>query len=222
MVYVKICGITHLDDAQAAIDCGADAVGFVFAPESPRFTAPQEVGRIVAALPPFITTVGVVTSGTAEALRRILDVSGVHLLQFHGTFASDVVQCFAAMAIFAIRVRDESSLLGIPPFSVRAILLDAYHEQRLGGSGTTFDWNIAAAARPFGHIILAGGLTPENVGAACKKVQPYGVDVSSGVESGVRKKDYDKMARFVLEAKRAGTRSVELSPPDHLQKPSCL
>jgi len=212
MVYVKICGITNLEDAQTAIECGADAIGFVFAPESPRFIAPQEVGRIVAALPPFVTTVGVVTTGTEEALRRILATSGIHLLQFHGAFAADVVHHFAEMAIFAVRVRDESSLLGIPPFPVRALLLDAWHEQRLGGSGTTFDWDIAAAAHSFGRIILAGGLTPENVDAACKKVRPYGVDVSSGIESGKRKKDHDKMARFVRAAKRAIQETVEISP----------
>jgi len=212
MVYVKICGITHLEDAQAAVACGADAIGFVFAPESPRFIAPQEVGRIVAALPPFVTTVGVVTSGAAEALRRILDLSGINLLQFHGAFPASVVHPFAERAIFAVRVQDESSLLDIPPFPVRALLLDTCHEQHLGGSGMTFDWEIAAAAHPFGRIILAGGLTPENVDAACKKVRPYGVDVSSGVESEKRKKDHDKIARFVRAAKCAIPEPVAPAP----------
>lgn len=205
---VKICGITHLEDAMAAAEQGADAVGFIFAPESPRFVPPETVRKIIDALPPFVTTVAVFTAGVEKDFRYAIDECGVDLIQFHGPFSPEVIAPFATRAIGVIRVRDEKSLEEIARVSARAILLDAYHPQQLGGSGEVFDWTIAATAAPSARVILAGGLTPENVAAAVARVRPYGVDVSSGVEKIKGKKDAMKIKRFIEAAKRAGDTNV--------------
>jgi phosphoribosylanthranilate isomerase len=215
---VKICGITNQEDAMMAAAYGADAIGFIFAPESPRFILPETVRKIVSSLPAFVTTVGVFTLGEEKDFRRAIEECGIDLIQFHGPFAPEVIRPFESRAIKVIRVRDEKSLNEISSHDVRAILLDTHHDQHLGGTGQPFDWRIAAKATRLGRIILAGGLTPENVEAAIATVRPYGVDVSSGVEietggrgSGVggrRKKDHMKMKRFIEAAKRAGEKHV--------------
>lgn len=197
-----------------AAEYGADAVGFIFAPESPRFTQPETVRKIISSLPAFVTAVGVFTSGEEKDFRRAIEECGVDLIQFHGSFSPETIRPFRSRAIKVIRVRDEKSLDEIASHGSRAFLLDTYHDQHLGGSGTSFDWKIAAKATRLGRVLLAGGLTPENVEAAIAMVRPYGVDVSSGVEietggrgSGVgdrRKKDHVKMKRFIEAAKRAG------------------
>ncbi len=197
---VKICGITHLDDAQAAVALGADALGFVFAEKSPRAIAPKEAAKIAAALPPFVVTVGVVTEGDETRLQHLLDDCGMQLLQLHGNFSDEIVARFSDRAILAVRMKKGVDLPP-PVHPVRAWLLDSFHEQRMGGSGTTFDWSLAAAAKRWGPIILAGGLTPENVRQACEQVEPYAVDVSSGVEACPGKKDPAKLARFIRAAK---------------------
>lgn len=215
---VKICGITDQEDAMMAAEVGADAIGFIFAPESARFTPPETVGKIVSSLPAFITTVGVFTSGGEKEFRRAIDECGIDLIQFHGPFLPETIRPFASRAIKVIRVRNEQGLDEISSQGARAFLLDTYHDQHLGGSGQSFDWTIAAKASRLGRIILAGGLTPENVEAAIATVRPYGVDVSSGVEietggrgpgaGGRRKKDHVKMKRFIEAAKRAGEKYV--------------
>lgn len=215
---VKICGITNQEDALMAAEYGADAVGFIFAPESARFAPPETVRKIVSSLPAFVTTVGVFTSGVEKDFRRAIEECGVDLIQFHGFFPPETIRPFTSRAIKVIRVQNEKSLEERSLHPVRAILLDTYHEQHLGGSGASFDWKIAAKATQWGRIILAGGLTPENVEEAVATVRPYGVDVSSGVEieiggrgSGVggrRKKDHVKMKRFIEAAKRAGEKYV--------------
>lgn len=211
---VKICGITNQEDAMLAVEYGADAVGFIFAPESARFTPPETVRKIVSSLPAFVTTVGVFTSGEEKDFRRAIEECGIDLIQFHGPFAPETIRRFASRAINVIRVRDQKSLDEISLHPARAILLDAYHDQHLGGSGASFGWTIAAKATRLGRILLAGGLTPENVETAIAMAHPYGVDVSSGVEietggrgpgaGGRRKKDHVKMKRFIEAAKRAG------------------
>jgi phosphoribosylanthranilate isomerase len=197
---VKICGITNLDDAQAAVALGADALGFVFAGESPRSIAPKEAEKIVASLPPFVVTVAVVTGGDETHLRHLLDDCGVQMLQLHGNFPDATLARFADRAILAVRMK-EGIELRPPAHPVRALLLDGFHEHLLGGTGMTFDWSLAAKAKSWGPIILAGGLTPENVRQACETAEPYAVDVSSGVEAFKGKKDHDKLARFIRAAK---------------------
>jgi phosphoribosylanthranilate isomerase len=187
---IKICGITNVADAEAAVSFGADAIGVIGVPGSARLVTPATVREIRAALPLF-TPLVVVTKTTEEAL----------------AYGSDFVQFFegppAAVRknIRVFRIKDAASLDEITayPYHVDAILLDAYHEKALGGVGTTFDWNLAVEAKTRTNLplLLAGGLTPENVAEAVQKVLPYAVDVSSGVEGTIGKKDHGKLKAFI-------------------------
>ncbi|MFQ5780936.1 MAG: N-(5'-phosphoribosyl)anthranilate isomerase, partial [Nitrospiria bacterium] len=179
---VKICGLTNLEDALAAVEYGADAVGFIFAPESPRFVSDRIVGKIVSKLPPFVTAVGVFASGGEKDFQHAIDACGIGLIQFHGSFLPETLRAFSGRAIQVIRIQDARSLDEAVSAPGRAILLDTYQKGVLGGGGVPFDWEIAIQAKRLGRIILAGGLTPDNVREAIEKVRPYGVDVSSGVE----------------------------------------
>lgn len=199
---VKICGITNLEDAMAAAEYGADAVGFVFAPESPRFVPSKTVRTIVSSLPAFITSVAVFGSGEEKDFRYAIEECGIDLIQFHGPFSFETMAPFLSRAIRVIRVQGEGSLKEYSSQPFRAWLLDSYHSQMMGGTGAVFDWDIAAKAKKLGRVILAGGLTPENVGEAITRVQPYGVDVSSGVEQKKGRKDLKKLKAFIQTAKR--------------------
>jgi len=201
---VKICGITNLEDALAAVEYGADALGFVFAPESPRFVPAEVVRKIVSVLPPFVTTVGVFTSGDEKVIRDAVLECGIDLIQFHGPFSRDLLHLFSMRAIQVVRVSGEESLKQMAGASVRAFLLDTFHRELLGGSGLSFNWDFAVEAKRFGRIILAGGLTPENVGDAISRVGPFWVEVSSGVEMRKGKKDLSKLKRFIEAAKGTG------------------
>lgn len=201
---IKICGITNQEDALMAAEYGADAVGFIFAPESPRFAPPETVRKIISSLPAFVTTVGVFTSGEEKDFRRAIEECGIDLIQFHGSFTPETIRPFASRAVKVIRVRDEKSLEEMSLGAARVYLLDTYHDQHLGGTGQPFDWKIAAKATRLGRVLLAGGITPENIEAAIATVRPYGVDVSSGVELKKGKKDPLKVKRFIEVAKRAG------------------
>jgi len=203
-VKVKICGLTNLEDAQAAVEFGADAVGFIFAPESPRFVSVETVAEIISELPSFVTTVGVFTSGGEKEFQSTIDLCGINLIQWHGPFSQEISPDFLWRIIQVIRVRDARSLEGLPSGPFRAFLLDTYKDGVLGGSGISFDWDLAVKAKRLGKIILAGGLTPENVQAAIEKVRPYGVDVSSGVEMRPGKKDHLKLRAFIKAAKGMG------------------
>ena len=199
---VKICGITQLEDALAAVDYGADAVGFVLYPQSPRFIEPHRVQEIISQLPPYITTVGLFVDAEVTEVQRVVEVCGIDLIQFQGNETPDYCRWFSQRAIKAIHMKDQESLSILPQFQVRAYLLDTYQEGEFGGTGIRFDWDLAVKAKPFGRIILAGGLTPENVQEAVEKVKPYAVDVSSGVERGVKgKKDHEKIKKFIEAAK---------------------
>lgn len=202
---VKICGITNLADALAAVAFGADALGFILAPESPRCVSPELVSSIVKKLPPFVTTVGVLTSGDEETIHSLMHGVGLHLIQFHGDFPEKTLRHFSHRAIQVVRVKDESSLSALSTLPVRAHLLDTYHEKIAGGSGVSFNWQIARKAASMGNIILAGGLRPDNVEEAIRQARPYGVDVSSGVESVKGKKDLVKLKRFIMAAKKMGS-----------------
>ncbi len=186
---VKICGITNLRDAEAAIAYGADALGFIFAKASPRFIQPNEIRKIISSLPPFVSTVGVFTDATEEALRYAIAECGIDWIQFHGRFSRSLIEAFSERAIQVMVTKDIKAL--IP--SVRAYMLDRSH----GGTG----WEMAEEVKKVGTIILAGGLTPENVREAIAKVHPYAVDVSSGVEREPGIKDHAKLKRFIEAAK---------------------
>src|SRR3990172_2375300 len=182
MVKVKICGITNLEDAQAAAEAGADALGFVFYPESPRFIDPGKARAIIARLPVFITSVGVFVDESEDLIRRIIREGGIQVLQFHGSESPMLCTRFREKAIKAIRIKDEESINSMQMYNVDTFLLDTHQEGAKGGTGKTFDWKIAEKAKANGRIILSGGLTPSTVGEAVRRVRPYGVDVSSGVE----------------------------------------
>jgi len=212
MIRVKICGNVTLKDTMAAVDAGADAVGFVFYAKSPRVVSPKAVAEIVAQLPPFVTPVGVFVNETPDVVRHIMSRCGLAYAQLHGEELPAYCAELGLPVLKGIRVRSREDLASVPSYAVAAVLLDAYVEGRSGGTGATFDWALAVEAQaalaveatPYRPMILAGGLTPDNVGDAIRLVQPYGVDVSSGVESSPGVKDHAKVRAFVAHVKSWG------------------
>ena len=203
-VKVKICGITNLEDALAAVDFGADALGFVFFEGSPRYISYQNTASIIKKLPSFVTTIGVFVNEHPEEIEKTIVVTGIDVVQLHGDETPEM--CVISKRIIkAIKVKSLESLEPLIHFKdrVSAFLLDTYAPDVFGGSGNIFNWDIASDAKQFGRIILAGGLTPDNITEAIRWVRPYGVDVSSGVESGKGKKDHKKMKLFIEMAKGA-------------------
>jgi phosphoribosylanthranilate isomerase len=199
---VKICGITNPADALAAAEAGADALGLMFYHASPRNVSLQAAAEIARELPPFIMKVGVFVNPEEETVMRAITECGLNLLQFHGEETPEFCRLFPVMAIKAFRIRDAESLKALPEYDTQAWLLDAFAPDKKGGTGATFNWDLAIEAGKLGRpIFLAGGLTPENVAEAVRKVRPYGVDVSSGVEASPGRKDHEKVRRFVREAK---------------------
>ncbi|MCX6357681.1 MAG: phosphoribosylanthranilate isomerase [Candidatus Aureabacteria bacterium] len=197
MVRIKICGITTKDDALAAVEAGADALGFVFA-ESPRRVSMEQARDIAAALSPFICTVGVFVNESLARVRKIAGGAHLSCVQLHGDESPAYCERLGGRIIKAIRVRDERSVSGLEGYRVSAFLLDSYMPDQPGGTGRGFPWEIAAAmGRIPIPLILAGGLTPETVANAIRKAHPWGVDVSSGVESSPGKKDPARMRAFV-------------------------
>jgi phosphoribosylanthranilate isomerase len=199
---IKICGITSVADGIAAAEAGADMIGLMFYERSPRNISHASAAEISRALSPFVVKVGVFVNPTEDSVLRAIGECGVTLLQFHGEETPEFCAQFAAMSMKAFRVRDPASLDALPNYSTDAYLLDAYSADSHGGTGAKFNWNLAVEAKRHGKpIFLAGGLTPENVAEAIRKVQPFGVDVSSGVESAPGKKDHAKIRAFVHAAK---------------------
>ena len=197
MVKVKICGITNLEDALMAVEAGADALGFVFFQGSPRYIAPDQASGIIRRLPPFVQTVGLFVNEEVTTVNRVADTCGLDIIQLHGEESPDYCHAVTRRIIKAFRVKDASSLDTIADYRVAGSLLDAWSPVAHGGTGTTFNWDIAAQAAASRPIILAGGLTPENVAGAITAVRPYAVDVSSGVESAPGKKDAGLVSRFI-------------------------
>jgi phosphoribosylanthranilate isomerase len=200
MVRVKICGITNLEDAEAAIAFGADALGFVFYEGSPRCVSPEGVSTIVEKLPPYVVKVGVFVDENPEGIRTVMEQTGLTVAQFHGDEPPEACTADCTM-VKAIRVRNLRDLEPLKHYRVAAFLLDTYDPGAPGGTGRTFNWDIAVEAKRFGRIILAGGLTPDNVARAVEHVMPYAVDVSSGVEATKGKKDLRKLELFIGRAK---------------------
>jgi phosphoribosylanthranilate isomerase len=200
-VKVKICGFTNLADAQAAVEAGADVLGFVFHEPSPRFASIEVAAGIIRELPPFIIKAGVFVNAPEEFVFRAIRECGLNLLQFHGDEPPDYCQQFGLMSLKAFRIRDAASLQALRHYPTDAWLLDAYNPDRLGGTGETFSWELAREAQTWGRpIFLAGGLTPENVAKAIRCARPYGVDVSSGVEAAPGRKDHAKVKAFIQAA----------------------
>jgi phosphoribosylanthranilate isomerase len=202
MIKVKICGITSLEDALTAIEAGADSLGFVFYSASPRNVSPEQADEIIRRLPPFVQTVGLFVDEKLTTVNDFTDRCGLDLVQLHGDEAPDYCRSVRRRVIKAFRIKDISTLDLLPQYQVAGYLLDAWAATAHGGTGKTFNWEIAAeAVRKGRNIVLAGGLTPENVAAAVKTVRPYAVDVSSGVESAPGRKDTHKLIEFIYNAK---------------------
>jgi phosphoribosylanthranilate isomerase len=203
-VRVKICGITSFEDARAAVDAGADALGFIFFKGSPRYVELKIAADIIHKLPPFATTVGVFVDETAENIARICRDAGLAAVQLHGKEEPSFCSEIQAKTIKAFRVKDQSSLSELPKYHVSAFLLDSYVPGQMGGTGAKFNWDLAVQAKTLGTpIILAGGLTVENIADAVAKVRPFGVDVSTGVEISPGRKDHAKVREFIARAKAA-------------------
>jgi phosphoribosylanthranilate isomerase len=207
MVRVKICGITNLSDALICAESGADAVGFILYPKSKRFVKAKEVRRITQNLPPFIFKVGVFVNEDPHAVLEILSYGNLDFAQLHGDESPeecDYIGRERVIKVFRLKSTDEVERIEPYVGKIRALLLDTYSESSYGGTGKTFNWEIARAVKerfPQIPLILSGGLNPENVRDAIKEVNPYAVDVSSGVERAPGIKDREKVELFIRRAK---------------------
>jgi len=202
----KVCGITRLEDALAAAEAGAEAVGFMFYPPSKRAVTPEAARQIIRQLPPRLRKVGVFVDALPDTVRLTVEVSGIDTLQFHGEESPEYCHHFAPLPIWkAFRIRSRESLARLTPYAeVAAWLLDSFVADQPGGTGATFNWELAVEAGGRGRpIILAGGLTPRNVAAAVQQVRPWGVDVSSGVEASPGRKDPSLIRNFITAVRQA-------------------
>ena len=201
---VKICGITRVEDALAAAHCGAHAIGLVFYRPSPRYVTPERAAEIVAALPPFVTAVALFVNADAAEVRDVIDRTRVQMIQFHGAETPGFCARFELPYLKAVRVRPGVDLLQYARDfqSAKALLLDAYQEGLHGGTGAVFDWDLIPPALPL-PVVLSGGLHPDNVAEAIRRVQPCAVDVSSGVEAAKGIKDASKIEAFVNGVRNA-------------------
>jgi len=199
-IKIKICGITNAQDAEAAVTAGADALGFVFYAQSPRCIEPAVAKRIIAQLPPFVLAVGVFVNHARDTIRDVFDECGLAFAQLHGDETPIFCESLGRPVLRALRLRDRGSLLALAEYKgrmgVRGFVVDGFSTEAYGGTGQTVDWSLAREAAQAAPILLAGGLTPSNVQEAIRQVQPYGVDVSSGVEEGPGKKNHEKIRAF--------------------------
>lgn len=200
---IKICGITNVEDALQAVNAGADALGFVFYAKSPRYVTPNEAQKIVAELPPFVTTVGLFVNESIPRIRRTMAAARLDVVQLHGDEQPEDCLIEPLRVIKALRVKDADSLRGAEDYQVSALLLDAWCDENYGGTGKQFDWQLARKMTGKHPLILAGGLNPENIAAAVQQVKPYAVDVSSGVETAPGKKDQQKVIEFISRVRNA-------------------
>ena len=198
-VKVKICGITRPSDALLACELGASYIGFIFA-DSPRRVHPLLAGDIVSLLPDSVVPVGVFVNASRETVLDVISQSGIRMAQFHGDEKPDFCASFGSFPVMkAFRVREGFSTAEMEPYPCRTFLLDTYHPDKQGGTGETFDWNLAADAVAEYRIMLAGGLTPDNVVDAVDAVHPFGIDVSSGVEESPGIKNPEKLTKLFRE-----------------------
>lgn len=207
MIQIKVCGITNLADALAAIEAGADALGFNFYRRSPRYVEPERARQIIARLPQFVLSVGVfVNEETPGAVERAAGEAGVAAVQLHGDESPEFCASLAGLRVIkALRVGEEFAPAEAARYHAEAILLDSFSAKARGGTGVTFDWSLACRTRELvPRLYLAGGLTLENVAAAVAAVRPFAVDVCSGVESHPGRKDFARLKSFVVAARRAG------------------
>ena len=203
-VTVKICGLTNIGDARSAIDAGADALGFVFYEHSPRFLELAKAASLTAQLPAGVSRVGVFVDPEPALVLAAIAQCGLNILQFHGQETPEFCTQFGVMSMKAFRIKDATSLEQLPEYQTDAWLLDSYHPGMPGGTGHRFNWALAREANRYNKpFFLAGGLTPDNVAEAVSTVHPFGVDVSSGVESSPGQKDVAKVKAFIAAVRAA-------------------
>ncbi|MCK4248688.1 MAG: phosphoribosylanthranilate isomerase [Candidatus Omnitrophica bacterium] len=203
MIKIKICGITNLEDAQLAVESGADSIGFVFT-KSPRRISPLDAGLIIKEIPLSVDTVGVFVDETLQELDEIIRISHINTIQLHGLESPEYCSNFKSKVkvIKTFRVKDKEFLQKMSAYKTDNFLLDTYISGQPGGTGKVFDWNLAAtAARKYPNIILAGGLNPDNICEALNSVKPYGVDVSTGIEACPCKKDPVLLKEFIARVR---------------------
>jgi phosphoribosylanthranilate isomerase len=204
-VRVKICGITNAADAETAVEAGADALGFIFFERSKRYLAPAPAGQIIRKVPPFVTCVGVFVNASKDEIHRAAGESGIGCIQLHGEETPEFASSCQGTVIKAFAIRGADSLHSLREYQTSAFLLDTWSATASGGTGQVFNWEWAIEAKGVGKpIILAGGLTPDNVAQAVQQVRPYAVDVSSGVELSPGRKNPEKVRRFIEAVKAAG------------------
>ncbi|MCF7956088.1 MAG: phosphoribosylanthranilate isomerase [Phycisphaerae bacterium] len=195
-VKVKICGITNVEDALAAIEMGADLIGFNFYTQSKRYVTPEQAREIIDKLPTFIDTVGIFVNAAGEHVRAVAEMCSFNWVQLHGDETPeycDALRWISAKVMKAIRVKDAADIERANTFYTDAILLDAFHPDEYGGTGEKFDWNLVRRLQT--RVFLAGGITPENAVEAVE-VGAYGIDICSGIESSPGKKDHEKMQKL--------------------------
>ncbi len=202
MTKIKICGITNTEDALSAVRLGADALGFIFVKKSKRYIEPALAAEITRQLPPFVIKVGVFTNEDPAVIRDIAGEVKLDLLQIHGDETPEYCDKLEIPYIKAFRIKDVTSLNEVKEYNTNYILFDTYSKDEYGGTGKAFDWGIIKdKAFENKYVILSGGLNPGNVGEAVTLLNPYAVDVSSGVEENPGKKDIDKINKFVEAVK---------------------
>jgi phosphoribosylanthranilate isomerase len=205
---IKICGLTRVADALAAVAAGADALGFIFYDRSPRYVAPEVVASITRQLPPLVTKVGVFVNAPAAEIRRVVQVAGLDIPQLHGEETPEFCARLGWPVIKAFRLQNAAAVAQLASYPVAAWLLDAFVPGLRGGTGAQFNWEWAIQARAAGRpVILAGGLTPDNVAEAVRTVRPYAVDVSSGVETAPGQKDIPRLQQLIR-----AVRAADLNP----------
>ena len=203
-LFVKICGITNYEDARVAVEAGADAIGFIFVAETPRFIEAEIATAIAAEVPERVKRVGVFVDTLVEEMNRLAREVPLDLVQLHSDMPAESARRIAVPFIKVVRVRGEIDVDRLRSYKATAYLFDTYLEGAHGGTGRTFDWDLALPVVEAGlPVVLSGGLTPDNVSEAVRRVRPYGVDVSSGVEARPGIKDHDKVRAFVTNARQA-------------------
>ncbi len=210
-LFIKICGITNLRDAEQSVSLGANAIGFIFYEHSPRYVLPSRAAEIAAAMPEYISKVGVFVEASRAQILQTARRVNLSAVQLSGREGPDDLIDYETSVIKVFHVHPEFDTAVMNNYLVDAFLLDTFRDGSFGGTGMTFDWNVAVKAKQFGRVILSGGLTPENIEAAVRYVRPYGVDVSSGVESRAGKKDHAKLRDFIANARNA---QLSVGTPD--------
>jgi len=195
---IKICGITNKEDALFAAACGADALGFIFYPPSPRYISPEKARAIIAYLPPEIVKVGIFVNHDVSEVERIRQYCGLDLIQLHGDETPDYCRRFApSLLIKALSPQSDADLDALGRYEVRAVLVDAHDKERYGGTGLTSDWDLAVKVKKSHSLILSGGLKEENITEAIARVSPQALDINSGIESAPGKKDHGKLLNII-------------------------